>query len=192
MAQPAQQCGEPIVARLLDRRRPVEPSDLLALRRRWRRVGVATIEHVPQVEVDVTPPTGMDVDVGEMWHAVGTHVGERHVESGLLVRFAARRVPRCLARIDVPPWLQPDAEPLVTQQHDPTPTDDDSRAGDVHRVGVLVERIGEPFELAPDARDARALRVVDRFTFGDRPSHLVTQLVNIGHGANHMKIEHSS
>ena len=64
-------------------------------------------------------------------------------EARLLLRFASGRFPGHLARVEVAAGLQPQAEPLVAVQHDPGRAEDEGRAGQVGRVGLAVEGVGQ-------------------------------------------------
>ena len=69
---------------------------------------------------------------------------EVDVHPGLLDDLPASSVPRCLAGVEVPARLQPGADLEVAQQDDAAFADDEPGAGDVHRIGVAVERVGQP------------------------------------------------
>ena len=116
----------------------------------------------------VAAASGVDIDVRQHRHTGRIEVGEAHLEPGLLGRLATRRLPRRLARVDVTAGLQPEAQPLVPQQHDPARAGDDRRTSDMDDIGMLVERIGEPVELDEEAVDVGELGVIDRVTVGDR------------------------
>ena len=160
-------------------RLPVEPHDVLALTRRWGRIGVAGLQEVAQVEVGVTSGAGVDVDVGQLV-SVAPVVQEAGRQTGLLHRFAHGGVPRQLTGVDVAAGLDPDPEPLVAVQDDPPGADDQGRGGDVHRVGVLVERVGQAGHLDGEALDADPLPLVDRRAGGHGRRHLRQQLVVVG------------
>ena len=178
---------QPIVIGTLDRRRPLEPRDLLALTFGRARVGRSAIEEVAKIEMGVPATAGMHIDVHQPRHAatstatgtagVGTHIGELDVETGLLLGLPAGGDPGRLPRVDVPTGLQPEAQSLVPEQHHTTRPDDDRRTGDVHRVERLVERVVETVELDQERGDARRFGSIDRVTLRDRTAHLLTEVI---------------
>ena len=95
--------------------------------------------------------------------------GEPGRQTGLLDRLAHGGVPRQLPGVDVTAGLDPDPQPLVAVQDDPPGPDDQGRGGDVHRVGVLVERVGQAGHLDGEALDADPLPLVDRACGRPRP-----------------------
>ena len=122
--------------------------------------------------MSVTTAAGMHVDVGQLGWPVLVGVDEVHVDAGFFNRFTARRLPRRLARVDVPTGLHPHAEPAMKKQQDSAASDDERRAGDVHGVGVLVARAIQPGNLGAEAGDAGALALVDRVARSDRSQHV--------------------
>ncbi len=126
-------------------------------------------------------PARVHVDVDEVRHTGPTvtiaDVGERHGETRLLLRLAQRRLPRRLTRIDVTTGLEPESEPLVLQQQHTARTDDDRRAGHVHRVEFLIERVGQSIELGERSFDRPGLVIVDRVTFRDGSADEFEQVV---------------
>jgi len=120
----------------------------------------------------VATATGMHVDVHQVGRSIRVAIDEAHVDAGLLDRLPARRLPRRLAGVNVPAGLHPDAEAAMDQQQDPAPSDDERRTGDVHGIGVLVERAVQPGNLRAEAGDAGALALVNRLVGGDRRQHV--------------------
>src|SRR5688572_181325 len=118
---------------------------------------------------------GVDVDV----HELRRPAGEGDLEPGLLMRLAQRPVPRRFTRVDVPAGLEPDPERLVLDQDHAARTDDHRRAGDVDRIGILVERSREGVEAIEELGDARPLGVVDRLLDGHALSNAITQRVRV-------------
>ena len=88
-------------------------------------------------------------------------IGEPNREPRLLHSLPASCLPRRLAVVDVTAGLDPDAEAAVPVQHHALRSDDDSRAGHVHRRRVLVERSGQAVELREERGHALALAFVD-------------------------------
>lgn len=170
----SEQGRQSFVARTFSCRSPLEPCNLLALVDWWGRVAIATGDEVPEIEMSVTSPAGVDVEVDERGHAIGIEGDELNVEAGLFARFPAGTVPGSLTRIDVTAGLQPEPEPLVPQQHDTSRPDHDRGARHVDRIERLVERVVELVEVTQEASDSFLLDVVDRHSFDDGPSHAVT------------------
>jgi hypothetical protein len=73
------------------------------------RVVVAGEQQIPNVIVPVPARTGVRIDVNEL-RAI---VRMRHRQTEFFGGLAHRRSGRLFTRIDVPTWLQPDAETLV-------------------------------------------------------------------------------
>ena len=127
------------------------------------------LEEPADVEVDVAERALVHVDVDDRRHVARMARPDR----GLLERLAPRRLVDVLTALDVPARLEPASEPDVAVQEDPLRTvDDDRGAGDVGRVGVAVERRGEPVDepQGPAVRGglARVRRDV-RLERGDEP-----------------------
>jgi hypothetical protein len=80
--------------------------------------------------------------------------------------FPVRGLPRLLARLDVAARLQPDAEPLVTVQYHSAWSDDDGRAGDVDRIGLLVVRLLETVQFGEELPDGFPFTIIDRPVVG--------------------------
>jgi hypothetical protein len=133
-----------------------EPPNLLALSRRWCRIFVASVEQVAKIEVKVRSGR-MRVQV-EQHRTAG---GVAYYQPGLLGRFPQRRFPRSLAQVDVPTGLHPAADALVPVQHCAASPGDDGRPGDVDRVVIPAERVGQAVQLGqePGARSNLALGV---------------------------------
>jgi hypothetical protein len=144
-----------------------------ALAGRRRRIFVGSEKEVAKVEVHVPVGGVVHVDVEQ----AGTVVGMAELEAGLLACFASRRVPRRLPGVDVPAGLQPLVKPLVEVEHGAPGADHDGRPRDVAWTGLLVERprqlvqAGLQLDLGPE------LSLVARLVVGDRPAHLVDQVV---------------
>src|SRR4051794_25109240 len=84
-----------------------------------------------------------------------------------------------LTRIDVPARSHPRAEHTMAVEHDPAPTDDHRRNGDVDR-SPLVERVGtELVELDQEALDAAPFTFVDGYTRPYRRPNLVPDVVQL-------------
>ena len=69
--------------------------------------------------------------------------------------------------VDVAAGLHPEPEPLVLQQHHATRPDDEPRPGDVDRIDLLRERIGQRIERLDERADRVGLPVIDRVTVRD-------------------------
>ena len=105
----------------------------------WRRrIGVVAVQEVTEIEVGVGVWPGTDVDVKEVRRTVGE---SEVLEADLLSGFADGRLRRLLVGGDVTAREDPDAEQPVAVQVHAAAADDERRRGDVHRVGVLVERV---------------------------------------------------
>lgn len=124
----------------------------------------------------VPASTRVHVDVGEPGHAID-HLGEIDGETGLLDRLAPGCPPRRLTGIEVSTGLQPHVETLVSMEHDTARTEHERRPRDVHRIGLLIERIGQLVEGFEERRDTAVFRIVVRLTFRDHASYLVTQRI---------------
>lgn len=116
----------------------------------------------------VTATTRMHVDVHELRSTIRVELQGLDVEPGLFARLADRSIPRCFPRIDVPAGLQPESEPPVTEEYHAALPHHERRAGDVHRVGILVERRCEAIEQLDESSGHPALAVVGGFV----PDHL--------------------
>jgi hypothetical protein len=128
----------------------------------------------------------VDVDVHQRWHADGVErPGELHVEPRLLPTLPQRGIPRRLARIEMPTGLQPDAEPLVLEQHHAARAHHDARTGHVDRIGVLVERHRQRIEQLQESLDRNPLAVVDRparhHLGPNPPPEVVTEIITVHH-----------
>ncbi len=75
----------------------------------------------------------------------------RHVQAQLLDGLSPGGHGRRLPGVDVAAGLHPAGETLVQMQDRAPAADDDGRRGDVHGVGLLVERIVEAIELGQEA-----------------------------------------
>ena len=106
----------------------------------------------------VAPAAVMNVDVHEP-RPVG---GVPRDEAGLLPRLAHGGVRGVLTAVDVAAGLQPQAEPLVPMQDHTSGTGHDCRGRDVHGVGLLIERVGQPRQLGPEPRERTGFTFVDR------------------------------
>ena len=131
--------------RLLDSRLPVVPTNLLALTlgRVW--VIIATVEEIAHVEVCMSSTARMHIDVHELRHPLAVEPsGKTNLEPGLLPSFSQRGRPRRLAGVDMPARLQPEAQPLVFQQHHAPRPHHQRRASDVGQVRLLRKRRIQP------------------------------------------------
>ncbi len=100
---------------------PFEPTNGLALSRRWTRFSVAGNKHIAKVEVGVSARARMHIDVNEFRATRRVNRGDPRLLDGL----AARRIPRHLSGVDVSTWLEPDPQPLVEMKQDTSRADDD-------------------------------------------------------------------
>jgi len=124
---------------------PSEPANLLALPGwRVRLVRPLHPEEVAEIEVDMPPPAGVNIDVRQWGGAVRAKFDPAQPQAGLLLGFAARRHPRGLPLLQVPAGLQPHSQPLVTMKDHPAPSENERGGGYVGGVGVLVEWARQP------------------------------------------------
>jgi uncharacterized membrane protein len=120
--------------------------------------------------VGVTVRDIVDADVSEL----GRSAEEPDLESGLFGHLPRRRLPRRLAGVDVSARLHPHGELVVVEEHDATPSDDESRPGDVNRVGIRIERVRKSPNLGNESLDVTAFLVVDGRQRRDGGDHLRT------------------
>lgn len=98
-----------------------KPSGVGAFAFARMRIIVAGEQHIPQVKVPVPARPGVHVDMDELRAVVRV----RDCETELFLRLAHCRIGGVFSLVDVPAWLQPQAEPLVHVQHDAASPDDD-------------------------------------------------------------------
>ncbi len=111
----------------------------------------------------VAAPAVVHVDMDQLGNAeIVDGPGEVDVEAGLLTTLAQRRVPRGLTGIDVTTRLQPDAEPLVFEEHHAAWADHDAGSGHMDDVDVLIERGRQLVECGQERHDRVGLALIDR------------------------------
>ena len=96
--------------------------------------------------MDVAGGGRVDVDVNEVGAARRVAQGE----TGFLHRLAQRGGGRVLPLVEVTTGLEPDAQPPMPVEHGAARAGHDRRGGDVGRVGVAAEGIGESLELGQE------------------------------------------
>jgi hypothetical protein len=174
--QPPQAINQRVVGEL-DRLGQREPSHLLALTRWRRRVIVVGLEHVAQVKVEVrSGRVGVEVQQHRSTGRVA------HGETGFLARLAQRGGPRCLARVQMTARLQPAPEALVPVQDRPSATGHECGAGDVDRIILPAERIGEPVKLREEPGPGRHLPLGGGVEGDHRFPHLSGDVVALSLG----------
>ena len=153
------------------RRRPAPPPRRTSRPPGSRPAGGAgsassAVEQVAQVEVGVAATAGVDVDVGQLaassprWRSAAARSPRRP-------RAAAASHGVSPASTCPPGWTQMPSRRWRSSTM-PRGPDDERRAGDVDRVGVLVERPSQPGHGGQDLVDAGPLALVDRAP-GRRP-----------------------
>ena len=149
-------------------------------------VGSAAVEQIAQVEMGVTASAGVHVDMNQLRNTRCIEGPEEpHVEAGLLDALTPGRLPRRLARIDVPSRLHPEPEPLVLQQHDPARPDHEARPRHVDRIVLPGERIVECVEGDQEGVDRGRLAVVHRHPRRHGGPHDAAQSVGWHGGFGH-------